>query len=76
MKPYTEKQIADATKQSQLKVQNYVNQSMGTAEKSVEKLQPVILGEGKIIKQYPQSGEVMSEGDRIFLLGITHKCQM
>ena len=41
---------------------------MGTVEKSVEKekLQPVILGEGKIIKQYPQSGEVMSEGDRIF----------
>ena len=78
MKPYTEKQIADAMKQSQLKVQNYVNQSMGTVEKSVEKekLQPVILGEGKIIKQYPQSGEVMSEGDRIFLLGITHKCQM
>ncbi|MDA2187257.1 penicillin-binding protein [Bacillus cereus] len=71
VKPYTEKQIADATKQSQLKVQNYVNQSMGTVEKSVEKekLQPVILGEGKIIKQYPQSGEVMSEGDRIFLLG-------
>ncbi|PER08589.1 dihydropteridine reductase [Bacillus cereus] len=71
VKPYTEKQIADAAKQSQLKVQNYVNQSMGTAEKSVEKekLQPVILGEGKIIKQYPQSGEVMSEGDRIFLLG-------
>ncbi|OLR22203.1 penicillin-binding protein [Bacillus cereus] len=71
VKPYTEKQIADATKQSQLKVQNYVNQSMGTAEKSVEKekLQPIILGEGKIIKQYPQSGEVMSEGDRIFLLG-------
>ncbi|MFC9446438.1 penicillin-binding protein [Bacillus cereus] len=71
VKPYTEKQIADATKQSQLKVQNYVNQSMGTVEKSVEKekLQSVILGEGKIIKQYPQSGEVMSEGDRIFLLG-------
>ncbi|HGO9427086.1 TPA: PASTA domain-containing protein, partial [Bacillus cereus] len=71
VKPYTEKQIADAMKQSQLKVQNYVNQSMGTVEKSVEKekLQPVILGEGKIIKQYPQSGEVMSEGDRIFLLG-------
>ena len=37
MKPYTEKQIADAMKQSQLKVQNYVNQSMGTVEKSVEK---------------------------------------
>ena len=56
MKPYTEKQIADAMKQSQLKVQNYVNQSMDTIEKSVEKkLQPVILGEGKIIKQYPQS---------------------
>ncbi|OSM12850.1 dihydropteridine reductase [Bacillus toyonensis] len=71
VKPYTEKQIADATKQSQLKVQSYVNQSMDTAEESVEKekLQPVILGEGKIIKQYPQSGEVMSEGDRIFLLG-------
>lgn len=71
VKPYTEKQIADAAKQSQLKVQNYVNQSMDTIEKSVEKekLQPVILGEGKIIKQYPQSGEVMSEGDRIFLLG-------
>ena len=33
MKPYTEKQIADAMKQSQLKVQNYVNQSMGTVEK-------------------------------------------
>ncbi|MED2216828.1 PASTA domain-containing protein, partial [Bacillus thuringiensis] len=58
-------------KQSQLKVQNYVNKSMDTIEKSVEKekLQPVILGEGKIIKQYPQSGEVISEGDRIFLLG-------
>lgn len=71
VKPYTEKQIVDATKQSQLKVQSYVNQSMGTVEKSAEKekLQPVILGEGKIIKQYPQSGEVMSEGDRIFLLG-------
>ena len=40
MKPYTEKQIADATKQSQLKVQNYVNQSMGTVEKSVEKEKP------------------------------------
>ena len=37
MKPYTEKQIADAAKQSQLKVQNYVNQSMDTIEKSVEK---------------------------------------
>ena len=33
------------------------------------KLQPVILGKGKITKQYPQSGEIMSEGDRIFLLG-------
>ncbi|OAK28586.1 dihydropteridine reductase [Bacillus wiedmannii] len=71
VKPYTEKQMADATKRSQLKVQNYVNQSMDTVENSVkkEKLQPIILGEGKIIKQYPQSGEVMSEGDRIFLLG-------
>ncbi|MEM5649554.1 hypothetical protein AAHB57_17180 [Bacillus cereus] len=37
MKPYTEKQIADAAKQSQLKVQNYVNKSMDTIEKSVEK---------------------------------------
>ncbi len=71
VRPYTEKQMADATKKSQLKVQNYVNQSMGTVENNVkkEKLQPIALGEGKIIKQYPQSGEVMSEGDRIFLLG-------
>ncbi|MDM5239380.1 penicillin-binding protein [Bacillus cereus] len=71
VKPYTEKQMADATKQSQLKVQNYVSQSIDTVENSVEKekLQPVILGEGKIMKQYPQSGEIMSEGDRIFLLG-------
>ena len=71
VKPYTDKQMADTTKQSQIKVQNYVNQTMDTVENSVEKkkLQPVILGEGKIIKQYPQSGEVMSEGDRLFLLG-------
>ncbi|HDR5194720.1 TPA: penicillin-binding protein, partial [Bacillus anthracis] len=71
VRPYTEKQMADATEKSQLKVQNYVNQSMGTVENNVkkEKLQPITLGEGKIIKQYPQSGEVMSEGDRIFLLG-------
>ncbi|MCW1939658.1 hypothetical protein OMD49_08860 [Bacillus anthracis] len=26
------------------------------------------------MKQYPQSGEVMSEGDRIFLLGKTLRC--
>lgn len=71
VKPYTEKQMADATKQSQIKAQNYVNQSMdkvkNIAEK--EKLQPVLLGEGKIIKQYPQADEVISEGDRIFLVG-------
>ena len=67
VKPYTEKQMADATEKSQLKVQNYVNQSMDTVENNVKKrIQPITLGEGKIIKQYPQSGEVMSEGDRIF----------
>ena len=71
VKPYTEKQMADATKQSEIKVQNYVNQTMDTVKNIAEKkkLQPVLLGEGKIIKQYPQTGEVMSEGDRIFLLG-------
>ena len=37
VKPYTEKQMADAKKQSQLKVQNYVNQTMDTVENSVEK---------------------------------------
>ena len=67
MKPYTEKQIADATKQSQLKYK-LCKSIDGYSRKSVEKekLQPVILGEGKIIKQYPQSGEVMSEGDVYF----------
>ncbi|MGG0261715.1 penicillin-binding protein [Bacillus mycoides] len=71
VKPYTEKQMADATKQSEIKVQNYVNQTMDTVKNIAEKekLQPVLLGEGKIIKQYPQTGEVMSEGDRIFLVG-------
>lgn len=71
VKPYTEKQMADATKQSEIKVQNYVNQTMDTVKNIAEKekLQLVLLGEGKIIKQYPQTGEVMSEGDRIFLVG-------
>lgn len=71
VKPYTEKKMADATKQSEIKVQNYVNQTMDTVKNIAEKekLQPVLLGEGKIIKQYPQTGEVMSEGDRIFLVG-------
>ncbi|QWG28359.1 penicillin-binding protein [Bacillus mycoides] len=71
VKPYTEKQMADATKQSEIKVQNHVNQTMDTVKNIAEKakLQPVLLGEGKIIKQYPQTGEVMSEGDRIFLVG-------
>ncbi|MGG0723661.1 penicillin-binding transpeptidase domain-containing protein [Bacillus mycoides] len=71
VKPYTEKQMADATKQSEIKVQIYVNQTMDTVKNIAEKekLQPVLLGEGKIIKQYPQTGEVMSEGDRIFLVG-------
>ncbi|PGM95974.1 penicillin-binding protein [Bacillus cereus] len=71
VKPYTEKQMADATKQSEIKVQNYVNQTMDTVKNIAEKakLQPVVLGEGKIIKQFPQTGEVMSEGDRIFLVG-------
>ncbi|WP_219375790.1 penicillin-binding protein [Bacillus mycoides] len=71
VKPYTEKQMADATKQSEIKVQNYVNQTMDTVKNIAEKakLQPIVLGEGKIIKQFPQTGEVMSEGDRIFLVG-------
>ncbi|MES5893955.1 MULTISPECIES: penicillin-binding protein [Bacillus cereus group] len=71
VKPYTEKQMADATKQSEIKVQNYVNQTMDTVKNIAEKakLQPVVLGEGKIIRQFPQTGEVMSEGDRIFLVG-------
>ncbi|KZD34265.1 Peptidoglycan glycosyltransferase [Bacillus cereus] len=71
VKPYTEKQMADATKQSEIKVQNYVNQTMDTVKNIAEKekLQPVLLGEGKIIKQYPQTSEVMSEGDRILLVG-------
>ncbi|RAN78374.1 penicillin-binding protein [Bacillus sp. SRB_331] len=71
VKPYTEKKMADATKQSEIKVQNYVNQTMDTVKNIAEKekLQPVLLGEGKIIKQYPQTGEVMSEGDRILLVG-------
>ncbi|WP_242311431.1 penicillin-binding protein [Bacillus cereus group sp. BfR-BA-01331] len=71
VKPYTEKQMADAIKKSEIKVQNYVNQTMDTVKNIAEKekLQPVLLGEGKIIKQYPQTGEVMSEGDRIFLVG-------
>ncbi|PFB92784.1 dihydropteridine reductase [Bacillus cereus] len=71
VKPYTEKQMTDATKQSEIKIQNYVNQSIDTIKNIIEKekLQPVLLGEGKIVKQYPQSGEIMSEGDRIFLLG-------
>ena len=47
VRPYTEKQMADATHRSQLKVQNYVNQSMGTVENNVKKLQPITLGEGK-----------------------------
>ncbi len=52
VKPYTEQQMTDATKKSQLKVQNYVNQSIDTVENNVkkEKLQPIILGEGKIKK--------------------------
>ncbi|MEM5642904.1 hypothetical protein AAHB52_18505 [Bacillus toyonensis] len=55
VKPYTEKQIVDATKQSQLKVQSYVNQSMGTVEKSAEKekLQPVIFRRRKNNKTIP-----------------------
>ena len=71
VKPFTEKQMVNATKQAETKVQNYVNQSMDTAKNIVDKkkLEPVLLGDGKIIKQYPQSGEIMSEGDRIFLLG-------
>ncbi|WP_426952145.1 penicillin-binding transpeptidase domain-containing protein [Bacillus mycoides] len=71
VKPYTEKKMADATKQSEIKVQNYVNQTMDTVKNIAEKakLQPVVLGEGKIIKQFPQTGEVMSEGVRIFLVG-------
>ncbi|MGG5737256.1 MULTISPECIES: penicillin-binding protein [Bacillus cereus group] len=71
VKPYTEKQMADATKQTEIKVQNYVNQSINVIKDMAEKdkLQPVLLGEGKIIKQYPQTGEIMREGDRIFLVG-------
>ncbi|PGO23445.1 dihydropteridine reductase [Bacillus cereus] len=71
VKPYTEKQMTDATKQSEIKVQNYVNQSMDTAKNIVDKkkLEPILLGDGKVIKQYPQPGEIMSEGDRIFLVG-------
>lgn len=71
VKPYTEKQMADATIQTEIKVQNYVNQSINVIKDMAEKdkLQPVLLGEGKIIKQYPQTGEIMREGDRIFLVG-------
>ena len=69
VRPYTEKQMADATHRSQLKVQNYVNQSMGTVENNVKEAPTNNFRRRKIIKQYPQSGEVMSEGDRIFLLG-------
>ncbi|MEH7458809.1 penicillin-binding protein [Bacillus sp. JJ1127] len=71
VKPYTEKQIADATKQSEVKLQNYVNQPMDTAKSMTEKakLHPIVLGEGEIIKQYPEAGDVTSKGDRIFLVG-------
>ena len=40
VRPYTEKQMADATHRSQLKVQNYVNQSMGTVENNVKREAP------------------------------------
>ncbi len=37
VKPYTEKKMADATKQSEIKVQNYVNQTMDTVKNIAEK---------------------------------------
>ena len=40
VKPYTEQQMTDATKKSQLKVQNYVNQSIDTVENNVKRETP------------------------------------
>ena len=47
-----------------------MNQSIDTVENNVKRETPTDnFRRRKNKKQYPQSGEVMSEGDRIFLLG-------
>lgn len=71
VKPSTEKEVKGLVKQSEIKIENLIGQPIDSAERTIEKekLLPIVLGEGNVIKQYPKQGDVVNDGSRIFLVG-------
>lgn len=69
--PYTKEEAKEWGKQNEIEVQDFISRPMSTIKSNLveKKLNPVLLGEGNIIKQYPQKGSIVTEGDRIFLIG-------
>lgn len=71
VKPYTEKEVNELVRKSEIKVQNFIDQPIDSVTSTLEKekLLPIALGEGNVIKQYPKHDDVVDDGDRIFLVG-------
>lgn len=71
VKPYTEKEVKELVRNSEIKVQNFIEQPINSITSTLEKekILPIALGEGNVIKQYPKQGDVVNAGSRIFLVG-------